>query len=99
MAGDTSKGLGWAQFVYTVLVALITAIVGAMTSFYGLRESIRTETRAALDQMRATITEQRKNDLQLYLPLTTYWSWRESTQTKLNAIERSLDRIENRLLR
>src|SRR5689334_8680561 len=97
MAGESKPVLGWAQFAYTALIALVTAIITAVSSFYGLKESIRAETRTTVEEMRTAITEQRKNDLQQYLPLSTYWQWREDTLGRLSEMQRTLDRIEGRL--
>ncbi len=87
------------SFLWTVGIALIGGGISAMAAFYGLRESMRAEMTASVQQARQELIQEQKQEMQQYLPLSVYWQWREDTIGRLNEMQRALDRIELRLRR
>jgi hypothetical protein len=100
--GNSNGRLGilpLASFLWTVGIAIVGGAMSAMAAFYGLREQLRSEITAGIQAARVEVTQQQKVEMQQYLPLTSYWQWREDTIGKLAQVQRSLDRIEARLQR
>jgi len=87
------------SFLWTVGVAIVGGGLSAMAAFYGLREQLRGEIASGIQTARLEMIQQQKVEMQQYLPLTSYWQWREDTIAKLSQVQRSLDRIEARLQR
>lgn len=92
-----SAFLPWAQFVWTVGIAIVGGILSGVGSFYSLRENMRVDMAAQIAQMRQQIAADRQRELNSYVSMTTYWALREEIKGSLNDVGRKLDRIEYRL--
>ena len=86
--------LPWLQFAWTIGVAVVGGAISGVVAYYGLRDSMRQEVLGLITQAEQRVIQSRREELEKYLPLYTYWQWREETNRELSAMQRTLDRID-----
>jgi hypothetical protein len=91
-----SSPLPWMQFGWMVVVAAVSITATAFTNYFALREQIRADVAAQIQEARAAEAQARHQEMSNYLPLVTYWELREKINGSLANLQRTLDRIEYR---
>ena len=103
MAGDSvgkvSGVLPLVSLLWTIGSAVGGGIGSGVLAYFSLREQMRGEIASSLARCKSEVLEVQRMHLAGYMPLSTYWEWKQQTGDKLNDLVRSMDRLESRLRR